>query len=64
MTGIDHLDLVVTSLARSVPSYRVLLGPFGRRSVHEDEGERGETIHYRVAVVGLRALGLVHSQPD
>ena len=46
MTGVDHLDLVVSSLERSLPFYRDLLGPLGWRWLHEVEGERGETIHY------------------
>jgi catechol 2,3-dioxygenase-like lactoylglutathione lyase family enzyme len=57
---VDHLDLVVSSLERSLPFYRELLGPLGWRWVHEVEGERGETIHYlfrrdgRTTSIGLR----------
>jgi catechol 2,3-dioxygenase-like lactoylglutathione lyase family enzyme len=43
---IRHVDLVVSSIDRSLPFYRELLGPLGFRSVNEVEGERGETIHY------------------
>ena len=43
---VDHVDLVVSSLDRSLPFYRGLLGPLGWVGVVEQEGERGETIHY------------------
>jgi glyoxylase I family protein len=44
--GVDHLDLVVTNLERSVAFYTELLEPlgFGRRS--EIVGERGERVVY------------------
>ena len=45
-TGVYHVDLVVSSIERSLPFYRELLGPLGWHGVHEVEGERGETIHY------------------
>jgi glyoxylase I family protein len=44
--GIAHLDLVVGSLARSLPFYRELLAPLGYSREREVAGERGETIHY------------------
>jgi glyoxylase I family protein len=43
---VDHVDLVVSSLDRSLPFYRGLLGPLGWVAVAKQEGERGETIHY------------------
>jgi glyoxylase I family protein len=43
---VDHVDLVVSSVERSLPFYRGLLGPLGWIGVVEQEGERGETIHY------------------
>jgi len=43
---VDHVDLVVSSLERSLPFYRGLLGPLGWIAVAKQEGERGETIHY------------------
>jgi glyoxylase I family protein len=43
---VDHVDLVVTSIDRSLPFYRGLLGPLGWVGVGRQEGERGETIHY------------------
>jgi glyoxylase I family protein len=43
---VDHVDLVVSSIDRSLPFYRGLLGPLGWIGVVEQEGERGETISY------------------
>ena len=45
-TGLHHIDLVVSSIERSLPFYRELLGPLGWHGHSEVEGERGETIHY------------------
>jgi len=45
-TGVHHVDLVVSSIERSLPFYRDLLGPLGWHRVSEVEGERGETIFY------------------
>jgi catechol 2,3-dioxygenase-like lactoylglutathione lyase family enzyme len=56
-TGVHHVDLVVSSIARSLPFYRDLLGPLGFHRVGEVEGERGETIWYvagRGSSIGLR----------
>ena len=55
--GVHHVDLVVSTLERSLPFYRDLLGPLGYHRVSEVEGERGETIYYLVGPatsVGLR----------
>ena len=56
-TGIHHVDLVVSSIERSLPFYTELLGPLGYHTVSEVEGERGETIWYISGpgtAVGLR----------
>ena len=56
-SGVHHVDLVVSSIERSLPFYRELLGPLGWHGVHEVEGERGETIHYLYgpgSTIGLR----------
>ncbi len=56
-SGVHHVDLVVSSIERSLPFYRDLLGPLGYHRVGEVEGERGETIWYLsgpAASVGLR----------
>jgi glyoxylase I family protein len=55
--GLHHVDLVVSSIARSLPFYRDLLGPLGYVRISEVEGERGETIWYfggRAVSLGLR----------
>ena len=55
--GIHHVDLVVSSVERSLPFYRELLGPLGWHGISEVEGERGETIWYlsgRDCSIGLR----------
>src|ERR671939_1621932 len=62
MPRLDHLDLVVGSLDRSLPFYRELLGPLGWRWVHEVEGERGETIHYLFRRDGHGSIGLREKQ--
>jgi glyoxylase I family protein len=56
-TGLHHIDLVVSSIERSLPFYSELLGPLGYNRVGEVEGERGETIWYLSGpgtTVGLR----------
>jgi len=45
-SGVHHVDLVVSSIERSLPFYRELLSPLGYHRVGEVEGERGETIWY------------------
>ena len=45
-TGVHHVDLVVSSIERSLPFYRDLLGPLGYHGISEVVGERGETIYY------------------
>jgi glyoxylase I family protein len=55
--GVHHVDLVVSSIQRSLPFYRDLLGPLGWHGIGEVEGERGETIWYlsgRGTAIGLR----------
>jgi glyoxylase I family protein len=61
---VDHLDLVVSSLDRSLPFYRDLLRPLGWRWVHEVEGERGETIHYLFRLDARGSIGLREAQSD
>jgi glyoxylase I family protein len=45
-SGVHHVDLVVSSIERSLPFYRDLLAPLGWHRVSDVEGERGETIWY------------------
>jgi glyoxylase I family protein len=60
----DHLDLVVSSLERSLPFYRELLEPLGVTRWGEVEGERGETIHYGGGETISGAIGLREKQAD
>jgi catechol 2,3-dioxygenase-like lactoylglutathione lyase family enzyme len=56
-SGVHHVDLVVSSIERSLPFYRDLLAPLGYHRIGEVEGERGETIWYLTgpgSSVGLR----------
>ena len=45
-SGVHHVDLVVSSIERSLSFYRDLLGALGWHGLSETEGERGETIWY------------------
>jgi glyoxylase I family protein len=65
--GIHHVDLVVSSVGRSLPFYRELLGPLGWHGISEVEGERGETIWYlsgRDCSIGLREAQSETSEYD
>jgi glyoxylase I family protein len=44
IAGVHHVDLVVSSIERSLPFYRDLLAPLGYHRISEVEGERRETI--------------------
>src|SRR5579884_3633456 len=58
MSGVDHLDLVVSDLERSLTIYRELLEPLGYVRASEIVGERGERVVYlggpQVVSVSLR----------
>ena len=60
--GVNHVDLVVSSIERSLPFYRDLLAPLGYHRISEVEGERGETIWYLGGPDV--ALGLREAQSD
>jgi glyoxylase I family protein len=60
--GVHHVDLVVSSIERSLPFYRELLGPLGWHGISEVEGERGETIWYLLGPE--TAIGLREAQAD
>jgi glyoxylase I family protein len=60
--GVHHVDLVVSSIERSLPFYTELLGPLGFHRVAEVEGERGETIWY-IGGPGS-SVGLREAQAD
>jgi glyoxylase I family protein len=61
---IDHLDLVVSSIERSLDFYRGLLAPLGYDSESEIEGERGERVVYLGQVGGMGSVGLRQRQSD
>ena len=62
---ISHVDLVVSSIERSLAFYRGLLEPIGWTGLTEVRGERGEAIHYlSVEGPGVSALGLRERQSD
>jgi len=42
--GLHHIEIVVSSLERSLPLYRELLEPLGYTELHEVVGERGEPV--------------------
>src|ERR671929_47098 len=65
-TGVHHVDLVVSSIERSLPFYRDLLGPLGWHGIGEVEGERGETIYYLSgpgSSIGLREAPTAPAAP-
>jgi glyoxylase I family protein len=61
---IDHLDLVVTSLDRSLSFYRGLLEPLGYVRTSEIDGERGERVVYVGRVGGMGSVSLREAQSD
>jgi glyoxylase I family protein len=61
---IDHLDLVVTSLERSLAFYRGLLGPLGYVRASEIAGERGERVVYLGQIGGMGSVSLREAQSD
>ena len=64
MDPIDHLDLVVTSLERSLVFYRELLAPLGYVTAKEIEGERGERVVYIGRRGGMGSVSLREAQSD
>jgi glyoxylase I family protein len=60
--AIHHLDLVVTSLERSLAFYRPLLAPLGYVRDGAIAGERGERVVYLNHIAGGSAVGLRETQ--
>ena len=63
---VQHVDLVVSSIERSLPFYRDLLAPLGFHRIGEVEGERGETIWYlsgAASAIGLREAQTPSEEP-
>ncbi len=58
----DHLDLVVSSLERSLVFYRGLLGPLGYVREGEIVGERGERVIYLNTLGGHGSVSLRQAQ--
>jgi glyoxylase I family protein len=62
--ALHHVDLVVSSIERSLPFYRELLAPLGFHRIGEVEGERGETIWYLSGAGGSLGLREAQAQSD
>jgi catechol 2,3-dioxygenase-like lactoylglutathione lyase family enzyme len=62
--GIHHIDLVVSSIERSLPFYRELLAPLGWHRLSEVECERGETIWYLEGAACSIGLREAHTRED
>ena len=63
MRGVDHLDLVVTDLERSLEFYNGLLEPLGFTRNSEIVGERGERVVY-IGGTGGASVSLREAQSD
>jgi catechol 2,3-dioxygenase-like lactoylglutathione lyase family enzyme len=63
LRGVDHLDLVVTDLERSLEFYNGLLEPLGYTRNSEIEGERGERVVY-LGGSGGASVSLRQAQSD
>jgi glyoxylase I family protein len=61
--GVDHLDLVVTDLERSLGFYTDLLEPLGFDRTSEIEGERGERVVY-IGGTGGPSVSLREAQSE
>jgi glyoxylase I family protein len=62
--SLDHVDLVVSSLERSLVFYGGLLGPLGFTRWKTITGERGERVVYLGRAGSRFAIGLRERQPD
>src|SRR3712207_152871 len=62
MEAIDHLDLVVSDLDRSLAFYTGLLKPLGYVRTAEIEGERGERVVYVGRPSGFGSLSVRERQ--
>jgi glyoxylase I family protein len=61
---VDHIDLVVSSLERSLIFYRAFLGHLGYVREGSIRGERGEVVVYLNPVGGGGSIGLREAQSD
>jgi catechol 2,3-dioxygenase-like lactoylglutathione lyase family enzyme len=62
--GLHHVDIVVSSLERSLPLYRALLRPLGYVAAYEVVGERGEPVWYLDGEGVGASLGIREAQID
>src|SRR4051812_34894439 len=62
--AIDHLDLVVSELERSLSFYAELLRPLGYVHLSEIEGERGERVVYVGRQGGFGSVSIRAAQSD
>lgn len=62
--GVDHLDLVVSSLERGLDFYLGLLGPLGWGRPNDIVGERGERVVYLHSDDGGPEVSLRERPPD
>ena len=60
-TGVEHFDLVVSDLDRSLEFYRALLSPLGYTRANDIVGERGERVVY-LGGAGMVAVSLRAAQ--
>jgi catechol 2,3-dioxygenase-like lactoylglutathione lyase family enzyme len=61
---VDHIDLVVSSLERSLPFYRAFLGHLVYVREGSIRSERGEVVVYLNPVGGGGSIGLREAQSD
>jgi glyoxylase I family protein len=59
---VDHIDLVVSSMERSLSFYRAFLGQLGYVRESPIRGERGEVVVYLNPVGGGGSIGLREAQ--
>ena len=62
--AIDHLDLVVSDVDRSLAFYRDLLRPLGYVRLSQIVGERGEKVVYIGRQGGFGSVSIRASQSD
>lgn len=62
MEAFDHVDLVISSLERSLPFYEGLLRHLGYVEVGDIVGERGERVTYVSRASGVGSVGLRERQ--
>ena len=62
--GLHHVDIVVSSLERSLLLYRSLLRPLGYTEAYEVRGERGEPVWYLDGEGVGASLGIRAAQPE